>query len=310
MFERFTESARQVVVNANDAARELGHPHIGTEHVLLGLLADPASNASRVLNSLGVTAERARERVVEVVPPGDHPTNGQIPFAPRAKRVLELALRESLSHGSTAVGTGAHPPRGGARTRASRLASCSNSVPTRRRSATRSPPPPVPRSRCRGVPEPDTFEWFTDRACQVVVLAQAEVRELGFSHIGTEAVLLGLLREEEGLAARVLTSFDVTLELARAEVVKHVGTGDGISESTVIPFTPRAQSVLAERCTRRCPRPQLCRHRTVLLSMAAVDESEGMNALGALGVDSTMIRNAVMRLFGPPRPPDAGRILE
>jgi hypothetical protein len=99
VFERFTESARQVVVNAGDAARVLGHGHIGTEHELLGLLADPDSDASRVLKSLGVTADRARERVAEIVPPGEHGSAGQIPFTPRAKKVFELSLREALDLG-------------------------------------------------------------------------------------------------------------------------------------------------------------------------------------------------------------------
>lgn len=99
VFERFTESARQVVVNAQQAVRMLGHGKIGTEHVLLGLLADPDSDASRALNSLGITADRARERVVEIVPSGEHASEGQVPFTPRAKRVLELSLREALSFG-------------------------------------------------------------------------------------------------------------------------------------------------------------------------------------------------------------------
>jgi ATP-dependent Clp protease ATP-binding subunit ClpA len=254
VFERFTESARQVVVNANGAARELGHPHIGTEHVLLGLLADPASNASRVLNSLGVTAERARERVVEAVPPGDHLTNGQIPFAPRAKRVLEIALRESLSLGSTSV----EPEhillalvRENESVAAGILLGLDASAETVRSKLLARPGVAgvvVPGSRERG-----GFARFTERACQVVVCAQAEARELRFSHVGTEAVLLGLLREKEGLAARVLTSFDVTLELARAEVVKRVGAGEEIPEPTVIPFTPRAQSVLDQALHEALP---------------------------------------------------------
>ena len=102
VFERFTESAREVVRTAQKAARELGHGHVGTEHELLGLLADSDSDASRALNSLRVTADRARERVLEIVPPGDLP-DGAIPFTPRAKKVLELSLRESLSLGHRVI---------------------------------------------------------------------------------------------------------------------------------------------------------------------------------------------------------------
>jgi len=312
VFERFTESARQVVVNANGAARELGHPHIGTEHVLLGLLTDPDNDANRVLASLGVTAELARERVVKAVPPGDPPTVGRLPFAPRAKRVLEIALRESLSLGTTSVepehillalvrvkeGVGARILLGfdaSAETVRSKLLARPGIAGV-----------VVPGSREQG-----GFDRFTEGACQVVMCAQAEARELRFSHVGTEAVLLGLLREKEGVAARVLRSFDVTLELARAEVVKRVSSGDEIPESTVIPFTPRSRSLLDQALHKALPLGHnYVGTEHILLSMAAVDEGEGMNALRALGVDSTMIRNAVLQLLAGPRPAVAGRIGE
>jgi len=99
VFERFTESARQVMINAQEAAREFGHARVGTEHELLGLLADPDSDASRALSSLGVTADRARERVVEIVPLGGPRSGSVIPFTPGAKKALELALREALTLG-------------------------------------------------------------------------------------------------------------------------------------------------------------------------------------------------------------------
>ena len=106
MFERFTESARQVVVLAQDEARELRHNYLGTEHLLLGLLREEEGVAARVLHELDVTLEEARTRVLGIVGVGDEevPT-GQIPFTPRAKKTLELALREELSHGHEAIGT-------------------------------------------------------------------------------------------------------------------------------------------------------------------------------------------------------------
>jgi ATP-dependent Clp protease ATP-binding subunit ClpC len=157
----------------------------------------------------------------------------------------------------------------------------------------------------------EVFERFTERARHVVVRAQVEARELGFGHIGTEAVLLGLLSEEEGLAARVLESFDVTLELARAEVVKRVSAGEGIPEAATIPFTPRAESVLAgalDQALRLGHNYIGTEH--LLLSMGAVDEGEGMIALRGLGVDSTMIRNATLQLLAGPRPAGGRRELE
>src|SRR6516165_650911 len=97
MFERFTERARQVVVLAQEEARTLKHNYIGTEHILLGLLREEEGLAARVLESLDITVERVRAQVVRIVGSGEEVTSGQIPFTPRAKKVLELALREALS---------------------------------------------------------------------------------------------------------------------------------------------------------------------------------------------------------------------
>src|SRR5919107_717578 len=140
MFERFTERARQVVVLAQEEARTLKHNYIGTEHILLGLLREEEGLAARVLESLDITVERVRAQVVRIVGSGEEVTSGQIPFPPRAKKVLELALREALS--------------------------------------------------------------------------------LGHNYIGTEHILLGLVRENEGVAARILLDFDADSEKIRNEVIR------------------------------------------------------------------------------------------
>lgn len=88
MFERFTEQSRRVVVLAQDEARRLNHHYIGTEHLLLGLLREEDGLAARVLESLGVTLDRIREQVARLVGAGEEVTSGQIPFTPRAKKVL------------------------------------------------------------------------------------------------------------------------------------------------------------------------------------------------------------------------------
>ncbi|HET7052738.1 MAG TPA: ATP-dependent Clp protease ATP-binding subunit [Solirubrobacterales bacterium] len=140
MFERFTERARQVVVLAQEEARTLKHNYIGTEHILLGLLREEEGLAARVLESLDITTERVRSQVVRIVGSGEEVTSGQIPFTPRAKKVLELALREALS--------------------------------------------------------------------------------LGHNYIGTEHILLGLVRENEGVAARILLDFDADSDKIRNEVIR------------------------------------------------------------------------------------------
>jgi ATP-dependent Clp protease ATP-binding subunit ClpC len=104
VFERFTEQARQVLVLAQDEARALKHNYIGTEHILLGLLREKEGLAARVLESLDITVEEVRVQVARIVGPGDEVTTGQIPFTPRAKKVLDLALREALSLGHHHIG--------------------------------------------------------------------------------------------------------------------------------------------------------------------------------------------------------------
>jgi ATP-dependent Clp protease ATP-binding subunit ClpC len=105
VFERFTERAREVVVLAQDEARALKHNYIGTEHLLLGLLRNEDSPAQRVLESFELTVEEARARVARIIGQGDEVTTGQIPFTPRAKKVLELSLREALDLGHNYIGT-------------------------------------------------------------------------------------------------------------------------------------------------------------------------------------------------------------
>src|SRR5262249_47174417 len=105
MFERFTVRARQVIVLAQEEGRALGHNYLGTEHILLGLLRQQEGLGALVLGLLGVTVERVRTEVVRVVGTGEEVTSGQIPFTPRATRVLELALRDSLGLGQSVIDT-------------------------------------------------------------------------------------------------------------------------------------------------------------------------------------------------------------
>jgi ATP-dependent Clp protease ATP-binding subunit ClpC len=147
MFERFTERARQVVVLAQDEARVLRHNYIGTEHLLLGLLREEEGIAARVLDSLGVTIEEVRAHVGRIVGQGDEVTTGQIPFTPRAKKALELGLREAQS--------------------------------------------------------------------------------MGHNYIGTEHILLGLVRENSGVAARILLDFDADADKIRNEIIGMISGGPG-----------------------------------------------------------------------------------
>src|SRR5881394_1924399 len=99
MFERFTDRARRVVVLAQEEARMLNHNYIGTEHILLGLIHEGEGVAAKALESLGISLEAVRQQVEEIIGQGQQAPSGHIPFTPRAKKVLELSLREALQLG-------------------------------------------------------------------------------------------------------------------------------------------------------------------------------------------------------------------
>jgi len=140
MFERFTDRARRVVVLAQEEARMLNHNYIGTEHILLGLIHEGEGVAAKSLESLGVSLESVRSQVEEIIGQGQQAPSGHIPFTPRAKKVLELSLREAL--------------------------------------------------------------------------------QLGHNYIGTEHILLGLIREGEGVAAQVLVKLGADLNRVRQQVIQ------------------------------------------------------------------------------------------
>jgi hypothetical protein len=171
VFERFTDRARQVVVLAQDEARALKHNYIGTEHILLGLLREEEGLAARILESLDITVEEVRAQVARIVGQGDEVTTGQIPFTPRAKKVLELALREALS--------------------------------------------------------------------------------LGHNYIDTEHILLGLVRENEGVAARILLDFAADAEKIRNEIIRML-SGPG-RRQTDEGFPPGKDSGIELRLRRVVP---------------------------------------------------------
>lgn len=105
MFERFTDRARRVVVLAQEETRMLNHSYIGTEHILLGLIHEGEGAACRALESLGISLESVRGQVEEIIGQGQQAPKGHIPFTPRAKKVLELSLREATQLGHNYIGT-------------------------------------------------------------------------------------------------------------------------------------------------------------------------------------------------------------
>jgi ATP-dependent Clp protease ATP-binding subunit ClpC len=167
MFERFTDRARRVVVLAQEEARMLNHNYIGTEHILLGLIHEGEGVAAKAMESMGISLEAVRAQVEEIIGQGQQAPSGHIPFTPRAKKVLELSLREAL--------------------------------------------------------------------------------QLGHNYIGTEHILLGLIREGEGVAAQVFKKLDADLNRVRQQVIQLLSGYQGkeaVSSNGPAEGTPSTSLVL------------------------------------------------------------------
>ena len=306
MFERFSERARQVVVLAQDEARTLKHNYIGTEHILLGLLREEEGLAARVLDTLDITVEEVRAQVARIVGQGDEVTTGQIPFTPRAKKVLELALREALSLGHNYIGTehillGLVRENEGVAARI--LLDFDADAEKIRNEIIRMLSGPGRRAATgAGDPSPE-FERFTEHARGVVVLALDEARALKHNSIGTEHILVGLLREEEGLAALALASLDLTLDEVRAQVVRIVGQGDAATTGQ-LPFTPEARRALqlALREALSLGQDEVGTEH-ILLGLVREDESVGARILLDFDADAEKIRNEIIRMLSGPGGP-------
>jgi ATP-dependent Clp protease ATP-binding subunit ClpC len=232
MFERFTSRARHVVVLAQEEARRLHHNYIGTEHILLGLFGEPDGVAGRVLIGFGMSLESTRDEVTAIVGAGAKAPSGHIPFTPRAKKVLELSLREAL--------------------------------------------------------------------------------QLQHNYIGTEHILLGLIREGDGVATQILlqhadfaairAAVSDQLPLASAEPggrarrwLRRRGAGGpaepGTPAEQALNATPAADKTLSEAARLAGARPVGSHH--LLLAALADPDSAAARALAALGVDLDQAKEAL-----------------
>jgi ATP-dependent Clp protease ATP-binding subunit ClpA len=223
MFERFTNYSRHVIVLAQEEARRLSHNYIGTEHIVLGLLAEPNGLAFKILTEFGMSIEGARAEVTEIVAEGKSEPKGHIPFTPRAKKILELSLRESQA--------------------------------------------------------------------------------LGHEYIGTEHLLLGVLREPDGIGAKIIGKHGELLAV-RMAVLDQVSTPSAASEKlrrwrravespgqTGLSATPAADTALAEAARSSGTRP--VGSHDLLLAALADPDAAAARALAGLGIDLDQARQAL-----------------
>ena len=222
MFERFTDRARRVVVLAQDEARALNHNYIGTEHLLLGLIHEGEGVAAKALESMDVSLDAVRAQVVDIIGEGQSAPSGHIPFTPRAKKVLELSLREALQLGHNYIGTEhillglIHEGEGVA---AKALESMGISLEAVRQE--------VEEIIGQGTEPPVGHIPFTPRAKKVLELSLREGLQMGHKYIGTEFLLLGLIREGEGVAAQVLVKLGADLPRVRQQVIQLLSGYEG-----------------------------------------------------------------------------------
>jgi ATP-dependent Clp protease ATP-binding subunit ClpA len=246
VFERFTDRARRVVVLAQEESRRLDHNFIGTEHILLGLIDEGEGVAAQALAALDIRLEAVRAKVEEIVGRGDSTPSGHIPFTPRAKKVLELSLREALQLGHSYIGT-EHLLLGlireGEGVAATVLVGLGADLESVRQKVIQilTGRPGVPegvlvdplvrpaRPRpSRGLSTTGGLDdlvvrRFTVSSRRVLLLAESEALRLGHATVGSEHLLLGLLADEEGDAAEVLAGLGIDLGTVRARAEQVLG---------------------------------------------------------------------------------------
>jgi ATP-dependent Clp protease ATP-binding subunit ClpA len=223
MFERFTDRARRVVVLAQEEARVLHHNYIGTEHILLGLLREREGVAARVLERIGVSAEAVRDKVAAIIGEGGDSPTGHIPFTPRAKKVLELSLREALQLGHNYIGT-EHILLGlvreGEGVAAQVLVNLGAELSGVRLAVVNELRRMDPRTEIRPMGPARTPET------PAVAKAGVQARRLaGGSAVGSQHYLMALLGQEDSLAAKALADLGVSREAVEAKLAQLEPTG-------------------------------------------------------------------------------------
>jgi ATP-dependent Clp protease ATP-binding subunit ClpC len=216
MFEKFSDRARRVVVLSQEEARLLNHNFIGTEHILLGLVHEDEGVAARALQSLNIRLDAVRREVEEIVGQGGSPPSEHIPFTPRAKKVLELSLREAI--------------------------------------------------------------------------------QLGHNYIGTEHILLGLLREGEGVACQVLVKLGASLPKVRARVLQLAAGVPGQGAGGLV-FRPSSELMaVLDEAHRVAEARGESEVMPIHLFLAAVEHPDGAAArmLQIVGLDAEQLRRQVL----------------
>ena len=351
-YDPFTERARKVLSFAQEEAHHLSHNYIGTEHLLLGLLDVPDGTAMQVLDTMGIEQGKVRNAVEFIINRGDRIlTGGEIGLTPRAKKVLELAVDEARRMNLPCVGTehlllgliregegiaagvlessgvvlaearshtiatlGIHDLTQGASESEANQSYMARGYfsygPLSSDQAEYTHIPIAPRFTRSQIP----FDKFTERARRVLSLAQEEAQRFQHNYIGTEHLLLGLVRERDGIAAHILKNLGVELNKVRDTVEFIIGRGDHIIPGE-IGLTPRAKRILELAVDEA----HVLNHAYIgpehlLLGLVREGEGIAVGALESLGVPLVRVRAEILKAIqheekpgkqGPPEPPSS-----
>jgi ATP-dependent Clp protease ATP-binding subunit ClpA len=335
-FDKFTERSRKVLSLAQEEAQRFQHSYIGTEHLLLGLVREREGVAAKVLQNLGVKLPKVRSAVEDIIGRGDRIVLGEIGLTPRSKKVIELAVDEARRLNHHYIGTehlllglvregegiasgvlqgfGLDLQRVRRETLAvlNKASTKSTSEPVLEDSSiagdveatdqgvaiTLGPLQDEDDRIAENTGDPtDRFARFTVRAKRVLSYSQEEAQRFQHNYIGTEHLLLGLVREQGGIAAHVLHNLGVELNKVRSAVEFIIGRGDRIVLGE-IGLTPRAKKIIELAADEA----RLLNHSyigTEHLLLGLVQEGQGIavGVLESLGAETERVRQETIRLL-------------
>ena len=294
-FDKFTERARRVLSLAQEEAQRFQHNYIGTEHLLLGLVREGDGVAAKVLSNMGVELYRVRNAVEFIIGRGDRIVLGEVGLTPRAKKVIELAVDEARRLNHHYIGT-EHLLLGLVREGSGIAAGVLESLGVNLEKVRTQTIQVLSQSGAAQTMETAAISTpsQTEAVKKVLSLAQEESHFYQHDYVGTEHLLLGLVREGDGVAAKVLSKLGAELEKVRSAVEfivkrgEHTGAGERV-------LTRRATEVMAQATfeARRLKHDYVGTEH-VLLGLVRSDESIAEAVLRSMGVKMETVRTAVM----------------
>ena len=323
MYEKFTDRARKVMKLAKDEAERFNYPYIGSEHILLGLIKEGSGVGANVLKNLDLDLRKIRLEVEKLVSPTsvDDVAPTELPHTPHAKKIIEHSMQEARSLNHNYVGTehlllGLLCVHEGLAARVLRnlglkleevrkevlnllghgIEATEQTVPCETEHRATIPPARDPKGTETGR---SMFANFTDRARRVMQLSNQEAQRFNHEYIGTEHILLGLIKEGSGVAANVLKNLDVDLRRIRLEIEKLVQSGPDMVTMGRLPQTPRAKKIIEYSMEEaRGLNHNYVGTEHILLGLLREQEGVGAQVLMNLGLKLEEVRAEVLNVLG------------